>query len=182
MPKIYTKTGDKGETGLLCGGRVRKNDPRIAAYGDVDELNCVIGKAKALTRDATLSALLKRVQNDLFNLGLSLSAAGPKGSPEKGIDASEIEFLEKEIDRMEGEIPPLREFILPGGSVLAATLHLARAVCRRAERSLVALAEGKTIGPSALAYLNRLSDFLFVLARWINRREGAAEICWEKKS
>lgn len=167
MARIYTKTGDKGETGLHGGGRVSKSDPLMAALGDVDELNAHIGVARFhFAAWADVDGLLARIQNDLFALGASL--AGAVGKP-----PSEIP-LEQAIDRLQSELEPLRNFILPGGMQGAAALHVARAVCRRAERSLVALG-GQDAG---VRYLNRLSDLLFVLGRTANRRSGVSDVKW----
>lgn len=182
--KIYTKTGDKGETGLFGGERVRKDHPRIVAYGDVDELNAAIGSARSLNKDPEVDRILGRIQNDLFDVGALL--ATPKkenlqGRASSFIGPKDVTVLEEAIDRWDRELPPLRNFILPGGSGLAATLHLARTVCRRAEREVVALAEKESVEEEILIYMNRLSDFLFVLARWINFKEGVQETPWEKK-
>lgn len=171
--RIYTKTGDRGKTGLFGGKRVSKSDPRLAAYGDTDELNALLGLARNQNRDPSVDETLKRIQNDLFDLGRLLATPDPK--------RLDVSFLEEAIDRLDRELPPLRNFILPGGSELASTLHLARTVCRRAERDVVALAEREPVAEEALAYINRLSDFLFVLARWVNFKEGVAESPWEKK-
>jgi len=181
--KIYTKTGDKGETGLFGGGRVRKDNARIAAYGEVDELNALIGWARAANKDSGVDVLLQSVQNNLFDLGAVLATPDPKKLEGKGSFgvAGEIEVLEKEIDRMEKDLPPLKTFILPGGSELGARLHIARTVCRRTERKVVALAAVESLAPDAVIYLNRLSDFLFVLARWSNLKAGVADVAWTKK-
>ena len=185
---IYTRTGDKGETGLGDGSRRPKYDSRIAAVGDVDETNCAIGLARLTTgasADAALAAIepaLARIQNDLFDLGADLCL--PRGADEAPgahlrVTPSQVEALERAIDALNAELAPLRSFVLPGGSAASAALHQARAVCRRAERSLVALAasEGERIGETALAYLNRLSDYLFVAARYANNR-GEADVLW----
>jgi cob(I)alamin adenosyltransferase len=181
--KIYTKTGDKGETGLFGGGRVRKDSVRIAAYGEVDELNAVIGWVRAANRDAGVDLALQSVQNDLFDLGAVLATPDPKKLEGKGsFDVSrEIEALEKEIDRMEKDLPPLKNFILPGGSELGSRLHIARTVCRRTERQVVALSAVESIAADTIIYLNRLSDYLFVLARWSNHKAGVADVAWAKK-
>ena len=179
--KIYTKTGDQGETALLGRTRVGKDHPRVAAYGDVDELNSVLGLAKSHARDADLSGLLQEVQRDLFALGAQL--ADPGGSvgsrrAKAAITGSHVRRLEKAIDSRQAQLPPLRAFILPGGSRTGAILHLARTVCRRAERSIVALGRREKLDPRILAYVNRLSDLLFVLARFENHREREAEDRW----
>ncbi len=181
--RIYTKTGDQGETGLFGGGRVRKDHLRIAAYGDVDELNAVIGVARSQEAEGEAESLLKQVQNTLFQLGAILASPDPSrlGSIGATIDEEDLQLLEKEIDRMEASLPPLRTFILPGGSALAATLHVARTVCRRAERHVVALAAAEKIDGSLVRYLNRLSDFFFVLARQANQKAGVADVAWVKK-
>jgi cob(I)alamin adenosyltransferase len=181
--KIYTKTGDQGETGLFGGPRVRKDSPRIRAYGGVDELNAVVGLARSANRDGGVADLLQAVQNDLFDIGAVLATPDPDKLRGKGTfaGAREIERLEREIDRMESDLPALKTFVLPGGSELAARLHLARTVCRRAEREVVALMAAEPVGPEVLVYLNRLSDFLFVLARWANLKAGVADVPWSKK-
>ena len=178
--KIYTRTGDDGTTGLLGGGRVRKSDPRIDCYGTVDELNAAVGLA-AVAAGAGLAAQLRAVQNDLFVLGSHL-ASPPEGAqrpaPLPPLDESIAARLESEIDAAEAALPPLRQFILPGGSELSARLHLARTVCRRAERLVVALAHQAPVPPAAVRYLNRLSDWLFVMARRANRAAGVEDIPW----
>jgi cob(I)alamin adenosyltransferase len=181
--KIYTKTGDRGETGLFGGPRVKKDHPRIRAYGGVDELNAFVGFARAAGPGRDVDSLLEAVQNDLFDLGAVLAAPDPESLKGKGrfAGAKEIERLEREIDRMERDLEPLKTFVLPGGSELAARLHLARTVCRRAERETVALAASEPVGAESLVYLNRLSDFLFVLARWVNLKAGVSDAAWTKK-
>ena len=180
MARIYTRAGDQGETGLVDGTRVPKNDPRVAAYGEVDELNAFLGLVRARKPDADIDALLEQIQRDLFALGARL--ADPRGTTTSGpgkaeLGAADVTRLEKAIDRLETELPPLRRFILPGGSETGAVLHLARTVCRRAERRTVSLGDAPA-GPLAIVYLNRLSDLLFVMARAVNRRAGAAETEW----
>lgn len=178
--KIYTKAGDDGTTGLLAPGRVRKDSPRIDAYGAVDELNAALGLVRASEPDAEADALLAAVQEDLFVVGAALADPDPSGRFHRAVDDERTARLERSIDAMERELPPLTEFILPGGTPAAAQLHLARTICRRAERLTVALAraEGEDVPGQVLAYLNRLSDFLFVLARAINRRAGVADAPW----
>ena len=172
LNKIYTRTGDAGETGLVDGSRVSKADPRMAAIGDVDEANCAIGVALLAVEAVEAREMLARIQNELFDLGADL--ATPEGiEGALRILPEQVERLEWEIDRMNEELEPLRSFILPGGAAGAAALHLARAVTRRAERTAVA-ASG--LSATALTYLNRLSDHLFVLARWVARDEG--DILW----
>jgi len=181
MNKIYTRTGDQGQTGLIGGTRVPKDHARVAAYGDVDELNAVIGAARALSRDARLTSLLGGVQRDLFALGAQLADPTAKIGTRKAkaaITASRISRLEKAIDARQGELPPLTQFVLPGGGPLGASLHLARTVCRRAERTIVTLAREERVDPRVLAYVNRLADLLFVLARFENRRSGEPEDRW----
>ncbi|HEX8165574.1 MAG TPA: cob(I)yrinic acid a,c-diamide adenosyltransferase [Beijerinckiaceae bacterium] len=181
LNRIYTRTGDKGTTGLASGGRRKKHDPRIEAYGTVDETNSCIGLARLHT-EGELDAMLGRIQNELFDLGADLA------TPETGeplpyeplrIVEAQVERLEREIDRLNGELSPLRSFVLPGGTAAAAALHLARTVCRRAERLAVALSEkpGETVSPAVIKYLNRLSDFLFVASRYVNGR-GAGDVLW----
>ncbi|MDE2292079.1 MAG: cob(I)yrinic acid a,c-diamide adenosyltransferase [Elusimicrobia bacterium] len=177
--KIYTKTGDKGETGLRGNVRVPKSHPRVSAYGDVDELNSALGAAlAALPRRRAFAALrldLERAQRELFEAGAALAA--PAGTPPaSAFPAGREAWMEPEIDRLWGQLPPLDCFILPGGVPAAAALHVARAVCRRAERSVVAL--GAEAPAGVVIHLNRLADFLFAAARWTNRRLGGAETGW----
>jgi cob(I)alamin adenosyltransferase len=180
--KIYTKTGDAGDTGLFGGRRVTKDDARVEAYGAVDELNAALGVARARGADADLDALLGAIQDQLFTLGAALAtppAAAKARAALPPVEPAWIAALEAAIDRLDGELPPLRQFILPGGTPLAADLHLARAVCRRAERRVVSLHHHEPVEAEVLAYLNRLSDFLFVAARAANRRAGVQETLWE---
>jgi cob(I)alamin adenosyltransferase len=182
LNKIYTRTGDDGSTGLADGERRAKCDPRVEAYGDVDETNSAIGLARLSTAALPeLDAMLARIQNDLFDLGADLATPEsdkPLGYEPLRIVAAQPTRLEQEIDALNARLTPLRSFVLPGGSPAAAALHLARAICRRAERRMVALAaEGETVGAPALQYINRLSDFLFVAARIAND-DGAADILW----
>ncbi len=179
--KIYTKTGDKGETGLFDGTRVPKDATRVDAYGAVDELNAVLGAALAFVDDAEIADVLRQVQRDLFAVGARL--ADPRltreGKSEKDrFEPERVTRLEEIIDRFEAGLPPLRRFILPGGSQAGALLHLARTVCRRAERRIVTLAREVAIPPVVITYVNRLSDLLFVLARAANHRARAEEIPW----
>lgn len=177
--KIYTKTGDDGTTSLFSGGRVPKHHLRVESYGTVDELNSTLGVARALRPSAGTDEYLTRVQHQLFNLGADL--ATPLDAPTSyvvRIDAAAITWLEAAIDRMTVELPALNYFILPGGSPAAAMLHVARTVCRRAERDATALAEHEPIGEHVLPYLNRLSDFLFTLARWENQQAGIEDTRW----
>ncbi len=180
LNRIYTKSGDQGETSLGDGQRVRKDHPRVVAYGDVDELNASIGVA--LTVDGVPEAdLLRGIQNDLFDLGGDLCF--PVGANEEAgknlrITAGQVEKLEKAIDRLNEHLEPLRSFVLSGGTPAAAALHLARTVCRRAERSVVTLVSSEPINQQVLTYLNRLSDLLFVLARIANNH-GKTDVLWE---
>lgn len=173
ITKVYTKTGDTGQTSLVSGARVSKADLRVGAYGDVDELNSVLGVTRTFPLDEELNALLGRIQNELFTLGADL--ATPAGTPVPRVDEEMVKGLEEVIDKYLGELAPLREFILPGGSQAGAMLHLARTVARRAERVVVALSEREEINAESLRYLNRLSDLLFVLARVANQRAGTGE-------
>jgi len=179
--KIYTKSGDDGSTGLFGGGRVRKSDARIECYGTVDELNASLGVA-AVAAPSTIAESLRRVQNELFVVGAHL--ATPEDSPHTRslplLDEAMIGRLEMEIDNAEAELEPLRQFILPGGAETAARLHLARTVCRRAERVLVEFALDRPVAPTIVTYMNRLSDWLFVMARLANKRAGVADRAWEK--
>jgi cob(I)alamin adenosyltransferase len=179
--KIYTKTGDDGTTGLYGGGRVRKSDARLECYGTVDELNAALGLAKAQAAGPLGDAIL-RVQNELFVVGSHL--ATPEDSPYTSnlplLDETMVGRLEMEIDAAEAELDPLRNFILPGGGEVGARLHLARTVCRRAERSLVDFSMDRPVAGTILTYLNRLSDWLFVMARLANKRAGMTDIPWEK--
>ncbi|MDX2194764.1 MAG: cob(I)yrinic acid a,c-diamide adenosyltransferase [Gemmatimonadales bacterium] len=180
--RIYTRTGDEGETGLFGGGRVAKDDRRVAAYGDVDELNSVIGLARATDPDGAHDALLEAVQRDLFSIGGHLATPDPArvaSALEKAeLSSDRIATFEAAMDAADAELPPLRAFILPGGTPAAATLHVARTVCRRAERSVVALAREAEVHPLFITYLNRLSDLLFTLARLANHRAGRADVTW----
>jgi cob(I)alamin adenosyltransferase len=177
--KIYTKSGDAGLTGLLGGERVTKNSPRIGAYGDIDELNAAIGIALAAAPAASLLPQLTHIQHQLFSAGSELAAPQPEKFNLPLLLEHEITRLEQWIDDMEAELPQLRNFILPGGSPAAAALHLARTICRRAERSVVALAESASIRPEIIIYLNRLSDYLFVASRYENQKAGTQETVWK---
>lgn len=175
--KIYTKTGDSGETGLFGGGRVSKDHPRVRAYGEVDELNAALGFAATLEPVAFESSLLQAIQRDLFTMGAEL-ATPDRGKLREVLDAAHVGALEKVIDRHEAHLTPLKNFILPGGAPKAAALHVARTVCRRAERAVVSLKHEQPINESIIHYLNRLSDLLFVLARAVNAQTGHADITW----
>lgn len=178
--KIYTKTGDAGMTGLLGSHRVRKDDHRIDAYGTVDELNAVLGLARSLNLDSRSDALLGTIQDELFAVGSALADPDPEGQFQGAITAEHVARLEHAIDAMESELAPLDRFILPGGTTGAAQVHLARTVCRRAERLVVGLCHqpDEHVHPLIVVYLNRLSDALFVLARLVNHRAGVADIPW----
>lgn len=175
LNKIYTRTGDLGETGLTDRSRVSKSSPRIEAIGAVDETSSAIGVAR-LDAEGDTDAMLARIQNDLFDLGADLSMPGD-GPDDLRIVAAQVERLEREIDAMNDGLSPLTSFVLPGGTGLAAHLHVARAIARRAERSIVALAAGETVNPALLRYINRLSDHLFVMARTANN-QGMGDVLW----
>src|SRR5579872_7304340 len=181
LNRIYTRTGDAGTTRLASGAPVPKDDLRVAAYGSVDETNAVIGLARLSTRDhPTLDPILARIQNDLFDLGADLATPPAPNEAEKPrlrVLDTQVERLEAEIDGLNARMAELTSFVLPGGSPAAAALHLARTVCRRAERTCVALAERESVSPAALKYLNRLSDLLFVAARYAND-QGRADVLW----
>jgi cob(I)alamin adenosyltransferase len=179
--KIYTKAGDSGETGLVDGSRVGKSDLRVAAYGDVDELMAAMGVVRTHVTDEALAMLLDGIQRDLFALAAQLAdptATVATRKAKAAVPPERIRALEAAIDTREAEMPPLRSFLLPGGTPLASFLHVARTVCRRAERSAVALDQDRGIDPLILVYLNRLSDLFFVLARFENLRAGHAEERW----
>lgn len=178
--RIYTRTGDSGETALLGGTRVSKADARVCAYGDVDELNAWLGLVRAGALDTQLSEMLERIQRDLFAIGSRLADPAGKVSSrveKTSVSADDVTRLEGWIDLLEGEVPPLRRFVLAGGSPAGASFHVARTVCRRAERSVVGLGRD-AVEPDLLTYINRLSDLLFVMARAANRRTGASETEW----
>jgi len=178
--KIYTKTGDTGETSLFDKTRVSKADPRVEAYGEVDELNACLGAARAARLDADLTAVLEQIQSELFAVGARLADPSSRiaARVEKvTVSNAEVEQLEALIDRLDAQLPPLRRFILPGGSTAGALLHLARTVCRRAERRVVGLG-AEAVDPVIVTYLNRLSDLLFVMARVANHRAGTTEVEW----
>lgn len=178
--KIYTKTGDDGSTGLLGATRVRKDDLRIEAYGTVDELNAVLGIARSQPVEPEADALLGSIQDELFAVGSALADPRPGGKYHDAVGPELAARLEGEIDRMEADLPALTRFILPGGSPASAQVHLARTVCRRAERLVVRLAHrpGEHVPGAILVYLNRLSDLLFVAARHINHKAGVADVPW----
>jgi cob(I)alamin adenosyltransferase len=180
--KIYTKTGDSGETGLFGGGRVPKDHSRVIAYGEIDELNAVLGVVRATEPAGWFDNLLDSIQRDLFSLGGQLATPEPErvaaALAKAALSPERITALEAAIDEADGELPPLRAFVLPAGTPKAAVLHLARTVCRRAERSVVHLSHQATVPPLFVIYLNRLSDLLFTLARLANHRAGAGEPTW----
>ena len=180
--KIYTKTGDQGETGLFGGPRVRKDDVRIEAYGTVDELNAFLGQARCEALPAEVERMVARAQNCLFTIGAELATPDPNRQRTAALGEPAVLELEAAIDAIETELPPLREFILPGGNQAAAALHVARSVCRRAERRVITLSHdtGGAVSQTTISYLNRLSDYLFVAARLACHRAGNAEVCWTK--
>ncbi len=185
--KIYTRRGDAGQTDLFGGERVGKDAQRVASYGDVDELNASIGLAIAAGIDPALEASVARIQSALFDLGASLATPDPdhrRKAGVVGVDDADIAALEALIDRLETGLAPLSTFILPGGTPAAAAFHVARTVCRRAERAVVHLAAtpGESVEPTSTRYLNRLSDLLFVLARHENARCGVADVAWSRRS
>lgn len=186
MKKIYTRTGDEGTTALFGGDRVTKSHPRIDAYGTVDETNSMIGLARAHLEDAPgsgrLDETLGRLQEDLFILGADLATPDDAKSVVPRINADHVDCLEDDIDAYSEDLDPLRNFVLPGGTVGAATLHAARTTCRRAERLTVKALSQESLNQQAAIYLNRLSDLLFVLARWANRQAGVREDTWSPKS
>jgi cob(I)alamin adenosyltransferase len=180
--KIYTKTGDDGSTGLLGGTRVKKYDVRLEAYGTVDELNAAIGVIRSYNIPENLGKMLVEIQNKLFNIGSRLASdkKGEEFTKKLSITENHISFLEKAIDEMEEELPELTHFILPGGDLSAAQCHVARTVCRRAERRILEFSETEKVEPETLKYMNRLSDFLFVLARKLTANSGVEEKPWRQ--
>ena len=184
ITRIYTRGGDDGTTSLGGGRRVAKNDLRVDAFGAVDELNAFLGSALAVGLCDEVSSIVRRVQNELFHLGAELCVPEEDRAryPTPRIEAAHVDALEHELDRMTAELGPLENFILPGGCPGAASLHVARTVCRRAERAVVALAERETLGAGPVRYLNRLSDALFVMARIENRRRGVSDVLWDSRA
>ncbi|MFZ5481532.1 MAG: cob(I)yrinic acid a,c-diamide adenosyltransferase [Myxococcota bacterium] len=190
ITRVYTRTGDKGQTSLVGGQRVPKDHPRIESYGTVDELNAILGIVRVFNKQsgtapearAHVDAMLHRVQNDLFNVGSDLATrAEDRWEGMYRVGADDVKRLEGWIDRLNEEVGPLEEFILPGGGLVGAHLHQARTVCRRAERTCVALMEAEPeTGDGAMRYLNRLSDYLFVLGRWVAKQLGEPEHLWER--
>lgn len=180
--KIYTRTGDAGETSLLGGTRVPKHHLRIECYGTVDELNSWIGVVRAGFDEEVVQTVLDAVQNNLFTIGSHLATDPAKTNVKlPDFEAGEVETLETEMDAMDKQLPPLKNFILPGGSTVVANCHVARCVCRRTERLITHLAETEVVNPDALKYINRLSDYLFVLGRYIAHKTGAQEIPWKPR-
>jgi cob(I)alamin adenosyltransferase len=180
--KIYTKTGDDGTTGLFGGSRLPKHHIRIEAYGSVDELNSVIGWLMTYVDDDENKTLLSNIQSRLFTVGSNLASDPEKEMITPDLTEDDIRTIEESIDVMQNTLPPLKHFILPGGSPSVAAAHIARTVCRRAERRCVALAYDSTVEPKILLYLNRLSDYFFVLARWLGQKEDIEEIKWMPRS
>ncbi|HKY02662.1 MAG TPA: cob(I)yrinic acid a,c-diamide adenosyltransferase [Burkholderiales bacterium] len=176
LSKITTRTGDAGETGLGDGSRLPKDHPRIAALGDIDELNSVLGLLGSEAVSPEMGQALRRIQSDLFDLGGEISIPG-----HRLLQTQQIERLEKWAEQFNADLPPLKEFILPGGSRVAALAHVARSVCRRAERSLVTLSREDAVEDASRIYLNRLSDLLFIWARVFNRQAGLADLSWERQ-
>ena len=179
--KIYTKTGDRGTTGLVGGSRVAKTDPRIAAIGDVDELNAVLGWVRSAGLDPDLDALIAEAQARLFDLGAELATPQESKFDNQYLDESDVQRIEQSIDVLDDALPQLANFILPGGAEAASRLHTARSVCRRAERSVLALKEVVEIRDVAIEFLNRLSDWLFVAARTVNVRSGVEDVKWTRR-
>jgi cob(I)alamin adenosyltransferase len=184
ITKVYTRTGDDGTTSLGAGQRVPKDSLRVEAYGTVDELNSAVGAAMAVGVDPRLLGALAVIQNELFHLGsdLCVTEADKAAHPVPRIEARHVERLEKLMDDLSEDLAPLENFVLPGGSPDAALLHVARAVCRRAERIVVSLARAEPVGDQVVVYLNRLSDALFVMARWENRRKGVPDVLWNSRA
>jgi cob(I)alamin adenosyltransferase len=172
---LYTRSGDDGTTSLFGGQRVEKDHPRVEAFGALDELNSALGMAMSFMRQRRVARLLKEVQADLFELGAELASPG---TSRRLLPQGRVEALERAIDEYDAKTPPLKKFVLPGGAPAAAALHLARTICRRAERKVVALSHREEVRPTVIIYLNRLSDLLFALARYINKAEGRKEIFW----
>ncbi|NQT62950.1 MAG: cob(I)yrinic acid a,c-diamide adenosyltransferase [Candidatus Marinimicrobia bacterium] len=176
LTKIYTRSGDKGNTRLANGEEVSKDSLRVTAYGEVDELNSIIGFAMTQAPDTMSAQILSDVQHTLFDLGGELASAGMITGL---VSQQQVKALEQHIDQINADLPPLEEFILPGGSASAAALHLARTVCRRAERVIITLDQKEAITPEIIQYMNRLSDLFFVMARYENQRNGAQEVYWK---
>lgn len=177
--KIYTKTGDDGTTGLIGNKRVKKSNPRIISYGMVDELNASIGIILSSKLGKDIRTMLTKIQNDLFVVGADLANTNPENKLNR-VTSEMVSYLEKEIDRLEEKLSPITYFILPGGDLIASHVHLARAICRRAETNMVHLAESENVNNECLIYMNRLSDLLFVVARTINKRKKISDVAWKK--
>ena len=184
ITKVYTRTGDDGTTSLGAGQRVPKDSLRVETYGTVDELNSQLGAAIASGIEAELAQALGRIQNDLFHLGsdLCVTEADKAARPVPRVEARHVDALERQIDRLSADLPALENFVLPGGTAGAAQLHVARAVCRRAERLAVTLSRTEAVGDHVVVYLNRLSDLLFVMARWENRKKGTPDVLWDSRA
>ena len=190
MPKprksqLYTRTGDRGQTGLFGGRRVAKDSPRIEAYGTIDELNSALGVARSFVRQRGVDKALESIQNELFNIGAELASDKPvrKGKQQSSafqLDAKRVQWLEALIDEYDAKVPPLRTFILPAGTTAASTVHLARTICRRAERRVITMGRREAVNPQIIAYLNRLNDLLFALARFLNKNARRRELTWRK--
>lgn len=180
--KIYTRTGDAGETGLLGGGRVAKDHPRIRVFGDLDELNALLGMARAHQLPLQIDELVERIQHELFTVGAEMATADPENVPDERTSDEHICRLEADIDSLESQVDELTCFILPAGPLATTVFHLARCVCRRCERELVALAQQEPVRPQVLRYVNRLSDLLFVAARATAKAQGAGETPWRRTS
>lgn len=180
MTRIYTRTGDGGETGLIGGQRVSKDHLRVEAYGTLDELNSALGAARAVLEDLEVASVVEQIQHSLFALGAEIASPAADAVHIPHCTSQQVEGLEAWIDHFEAALPPLRAFILPGGNRVGSLLHLARTISRRAERRIVTLAGAEALNPEILRYLNRLSDLLFVLARTVNHRSGIAETVWRK--
>jgi len=175
MGKIYTKFGDKGKTALLGGAVVPKDDPHVEAYGSIDELNALLGTVLSFSEKPDIKQSLTRIQNDLFIVGAELAT---KKGKTKTIPPARISEIEEEIDALSAQLPPLKHFVIPGGSKTASLLHLARTVCRRAERKVVVLSKKEKVNPDILTYLNRVGDLLFVQARYVNYKKKIEEVVW----
>jgi len=182
ITKVYTRTGDDGTTGLGAGQRVSKDSLRVATYGTVDELNSAIGVARTACTEPAVASALVRIQNELFHLGAELCVAPDGEAAGPRVESHHVEALERLMDALSSSLAPLENFVLPGGSAAAASLHLARAICRRAERHAVRLAREEGVAAPALAYLNRLSDALFVMARAENQARGVADVLWDSRA
>ncbi len=183
ITKVYTRTGDDGTTALTSGRRVPKDSPRVEAYGTIDELSSHLGVARAIGLSDLCESRMRRIQNQLFHLGAEVSYPVDErgGADFPGIEPRHVDELEKLTDQLMEKLEPLENFLLPGGAPVGAELHVARTVCRRAERSLVALSRLETVEPAGIRYLNRLSDLLFVMARYENREAGSQDLLWDSR-